>query len=139
MDRADLVLAGLATDNCAPLTPVQAQKLFFLLDQCASNLDGPHWNFAPYDYGPFDAGVYREMESLAREGLVSIRLGGVRCFLATDEGARRGKAALASLPADTRSYVEQLGHWVRSLTFPQLVSAIYQAFPDMRANSKFVG
>jgi len=58
MDRGDLVLAALAAGGVgASYSPVQVQKLLFLIDREAANLvDGPHFSFRPYDYGPFEAG-----------------------------------------------------------------------------------
>ena len=35
------------------------QKLLFLLDREAAEIvGGPHFRFVPYNYGPFDKGVY---------------------------------------------------------------------------------
>jgi uncharacterized protein len=140
MDRKELVLAALSTSNGLPWSPVQVQKLFFILDQrAAANLGGPHWDFKPYDYGPFDASVYSELEILSYGGLASIAKpsSGPKEFRLQPEGQRRGEALLASLPEGVVAYVRDLAKWVRSLTFQQLVSAVYREFPEMKANSVF--
>ena len=69
-ERVDrYVLAVLSTAGGAEWTPVQLQKIFFLLDQTIGPaLGGPKFNFEPYDYGPFDAEVYRRVEALQATG-----------------------------------------------------------------------
>ena len=71
MDRATFVLAGMAPAGNAPFSPVQVQKLFFLLDRNIANYTaGPHFGFEPYDYGPFDKQVYCDLEAMAADGLI---------------------------------------------------------------------
>jgi hypothetical protein len=36
-----------------------------------------------------------------------------------------------------RDYIDRESIFVRSLSFPELVAAIYKAYPEMRANSVF--
>ena len=56
-NEENLVLAALAAGGeNATFSPVQVQKLLFVLDREASpHIDGPHFNFIPYDYGPLIA------------------------------------------------------------------------------------
>ena len=140
MNRQDYVLAVLsAGGEPAQFSPVQIQKLFFLLDREVSGLvAGPHFNFRPYDYGPFDQAVYQVLGVLAPEGLVDqIGQGTYRKYLLTPEGFLRGQAALAKLSPDVQRYIADLSKWTRSLSFSQLVSEIYRRYPEMRANSVF--
>ncbi len=69
MQRRNLILAALAAGGeNASFTPAQAQKLFFLIDRKAASLvDGPHFDFQPYDYGPFDKAVYDELARLIHD------------------------------------------------------------------------
>lgn len=67
MDREDLVLACLAPAKGALHSPVQVQKMFFLIDRNISeDIEGPLFDFHPYDYGPFDKAVYETLEKLAQ-------------------------------------------------------------------------
>ena len=69
----DIILAAMATEPDISFAPVQVQKLFFLIDQdVAGPVGGPFFNFEPYDYGPYDKDVYRQLEMLEVEGLVYI-------------------------------------------------------------------
>jgi uncharacterized protein len=141
MQKQELVLAALAASNGAAHTPVQVQKLFFLLDRKIPSLvGGPHFNFNPDDYGPFDSDVYSVLESLERVGDVEIeRVADLRkkMYRATPIGQEKGEALLSRLAPDVRDYIEKLSGWVRKLSFAQLVTAIYAEYPDMKANSIF--
>ncbi len=142
MSRSDSVLAVLSTSGGSEWTPVQVQKMFFLLDKkVPSALGGPHWDFKPYDYGPFDSDVYSTIEQLSRDGFTHVDRapGEMRTFRLTPEGQRRGQAALAQVQPNIADYVARLSNWLRALSFQQLVSEVYREFPDMRANSVFRG
>ena len=143
MDKNELVLAALATGEGAAFSPVQVQKLMFVLDrEISQHTGGPHFAFEPYDYGPFDAAVYSTLEGLQAAGDVEISYGqGTRrrSYRLTVAGQTKGRELLASTPPEVREYMRQLSGWVRSLSFTDLVSAIYAAYPEMRANSVFRG
>lgn len=142
--RQELVLAALAAgQSTSELSPVQAQKLFFLLDKnVAGALGGEQYSFKPYDYGPFDSAVYSDLDwlSLPQEACVEVvRNGNYRTYRLTDQGRARGLERLNGLDAETRDYFGRAKDWVKSLSFQALVRAIYQAYPEMRANSIFRG
>jgi hypothetical protein len=116
--------------------------MFFLIDEnVAEELGGRLFAFSPYDYGPFDSDVYHELTALQRLGLVTIEAAGPsagrRRYAVTAEGERVGTSQLAELPAGASDYIRRVSQWVRSLSFAQLVGAIYKAYPAMRANSVF--
>ena len=142
MDRKDILLIGLAAGGQnSTFTPVQLQKLFFLLDKEASHLiDGPHFNFAPYDYGPFDRVVYDTIDSLAAEGMARVEsTGRYRMYSLSTDGYKLGEGKLSELPGSARDYIEKISRWVRQLSFEQLVAAIYNRYPEMKENSVFRG
>ena len=107
----------------------------------APSFGGPKFNFEPYHYGPFDRAVYLTLEDLAQKGMVEITQnpGNWRDFRLTPEGQARAVQVLAGLDDRTRSYIERLSAFVRSLSFTELVSAIYKAYPEMRERSVFQG
>jgi hypothetical protein len=141
MTKDDFVLAVLAAADGANHTPVQVQKLFFLLDKkIPYHIGGTHFNFHPDDYGPFDSGVYRALEALSARGLVEVnKVADLRrkTYRTTSDGQRRGEAVLSGLSTGVADYIRQLSAWVRNLSFAELVSAIYAEFPDMKVNSVF--
>ena len=138
MTRQDVVLTAMAPSEGNPYSPVQIQKLLFLIDREAG-LDGsPHFNFEPYSYGPFDKGVYSVIENLSDSGLVSVSHNGWnRTFALTPKGQDRGQKILDNLSLETSGYVHAVSQFVRQLGFAELVSAIYKAYPEMKVNSVF--
>ena len=142
MERCKLILAAMSPAANGPFSPVQVQKLFFLLDMnIAKQTEGPHFNFEPYDYGPFDKQVYETLESLDGNGLVEIfeaNQYGSKTYRLTNEGHRIGNEALCQLPEAVQPYIREVVKFIRSLSFAELVSAIYQAYPEMGVNSVFV-
>jgi uncharacterized protein len=139
--RSDIVLAALSPAGGVPHTPVQVQKLLFLVDRnLPSLIGGPKFKFEPYHYGPFDLEVYSTLGDLARQGLVEITQsssGNWREYRLTPDGQACGQAVQDRLDQRARNYLETASKFVRSLSFTDLVSAIYKAYPEMRARSVF--
>ena len=138
--RPEMVLAALAAGGeGATYSPVQVQKLFFLIDRRAPHLvNGPHFAFRPYDYGPFDSAVYDTLDFLGYRGSVQIQgAGKYRLYSLTAGGFAAGQGTLSNLPVPTAEFLRALARWVLSLDFKTLVAAIYEAYPDMKANSIF--
>lgn len=139
MDQEKIVLAGLAPAKGDFHTPVQVQKLFFLIDKNIPEwVDGPHFDFVPYNYGPFDSSIYRVLEKLEVEGLVEIVSDGrLNQYKLTPEGQKSGDKYLSGIGSKAKDYIKRTSKFVRTLSFTQLVSAIYRAYPEMRENSVF--
>ncbi|MBU1999320.1 MAG: hypothetical protein KKE64_07500 [Candidatus Omnitrophica bacterium] len=141
MDRKEIVLAALAASNGAEHTPVQVQKLFFVVDREISQLvGGPFFNFVAYDYGPFDSDVYNVLRQLGEDGnaeTLYYRPSGFRRYKLTAQGQEKGTSILQGLDKKASEYIVALSGWIRKLSFAELVSAIYKAYPEMKANSVF--
>ena len=139
--RQKIVLAALASQPGAEFAPVQIQKFFFLLDtNIAADLGGQLFAFKPYDYVPFDAAVYSELENLRSRGYVvidDVPTAGRRSYSLTTAGQEMGSRFLAELPVRASGYMAAVSDWVRKLSFGALVGSIYKQYPAMRANSVF--
>ena len=142
MDRDQFMLAAMSPAGTGFFTPVQVQKMFFLLDRNISEeKGGEHFDFVAYDYGPFDKAVYINLEELEDEGLVEIQdlyptLSPKRYRL-TDVGLHEGERILRVFSPYVQKYIQDVVEFVRSSSFADLVAAIYQAYPDMAVNSTF--
>ncbi len=142
MSRAEYVLIGLAPARGAPHTPVQVQKLFFLIQtdaQESCSLGQTHFDFKPHHFGPFDKEVYAELENLQRQGWVEISFdgSGLRNYRLTVEGQARADALLKGIDARSRNFVEALSQWIRTQSFFALVNTIYELYPETAVNSVF--
>lgn len=139
MNKEALVLATLSAGKGATHTPVQIQKLLFLIDRNISiKLGGPIFYFQPYNYGPFDKTVYDVLEILWSKDLVEIVSGyNWKEYKLTPQGQFEGERVFRSLKDEIQKYIFDVSLFVRSLSFTQLVSAIYKAYPDMKVNSVF--
>jgi hypothetical protein len=139
MDRPELILTAMVPGGAHRYTPVQIQKLLFLIDrQIPQHVGGPHFHFEAYHYGPFDRTIYWELERLAAQGFVSIdQACAPRTFTLTPEGLSRGTILLNGLQEPIKDFIIRTCAFVVSQSFSSLVSAIYKAFPEMRENSVF--
>ncbi len=141
MDHRDWNLLVLAAASGEPLSPVQFQKALFLLSRGLPPevLGGSLYNFEPYNYGPFDAAVYRDAALLAEESLATVNPArqGWTEYSATPEGIERARAIARQLDPRVSRYIKEVVDWTRSQSFSSLVRSIYDKFPDMKANSVF--
>lgn len=141
--RQRIVLAALASRQGCKFAPVQVQKLFFLLDEnIADEIGGKQFNFEPYDYGPFDKEVYRELDQLKELGLVEIlnpHHRALRRYVVAPEGQKVGEDVAGGLSDRAVGYFGRVSDWVRSLSFAELVGSIYKEYPAMKEKSIFRG
>lgn len=120
-------------------TPVQIQKAMFLADDFVKDAFDYRYDFQPYDYGPFDPAVYRDVELLEGNDLAQISTTprGLKVYFATPRGAEFGRELLGQLTHDQQETLAKISRFVRRLSFSALVSSIYKAYPHMRERSVF--
>lgn len=140
--RDEIALVVLALAKGKPFTPVQIQKSLFLASDKVKDAfrHDSRYDFQPYDYGPFDWQVYSDVEGLERQGLAEInQQSGTRwrTYAATDRGLTEGRRLAEKLTEEQRKVLGRIVDLVRSLSFNDLVSAIYRAYPKMRERSVF--
>ena len=137
--REHWVLLAITAAGGRPLSPVQLQKSLFVLgrEMCEAVGDG-FYNFRPYNYGPFDSDVYADAEMLASRGLVNIsQPWRWKEYAATPAGMREAEQVKGEAPPAATAYLAKIVAWARSLSFQDLVRAIYARYPDTRAKSIF--
>lgn len=140
MDTERMILAAMSPAGGGQYSPVQIQKLLFLIDRELSDLvGGQHFAFQPYHYGPYDKRVYLMLEELAAQGHVTIgvHLVGCRSYALTPEGLESGRDTLENLESRAQNFIKRASNFARENTFSDLVSAIYKAYPEMQENSVF--
>ncbi len=141
MNRREVILASLAPAEGGLHSPAQVQKLLFLIDrQIPLLVGGPHFNFEPYDYGPFDKTIYDDLAELSSTGLLEMVQDRTwRSCRLTVTGQREGERLLSSIPGNGVEFIKKVSSFVRQVSFAELVTAIYKAYPEMKKNSVFQG
>ncbi len=137
LDKDDVVL--LALQDGRAYSPVQVQKLLFLIEKKAFSAKKSLFNFTPYHYGPFDKEIYSVLDELKEKGLVDVHCNidqKHRRYCLTDLGIKKAEKIVTSVK-DTNDYIKKLADYVYTQSFTELVSAIYQEYPDMKENSIF--
>jgi uncharacterized protein len=141
MTKFELLLVALASGGKHEHTPVQVQKLMFLIEKNVGKQigGGSHFEFTPYDYGPFDPSIYELLRQMEAEQLAvsSMTNRGWKKYSLTDAGLERAASSSSQLNLTVSSYINKVSEFVRTLSFSDLVSAVYKAYPEMRVNSVF--
>ena len=142
LTKKDWTLITLALADGRALTPVQLQKAVFLLWKKLppSIIPEDFYNFVPYNYGPFDPKIYTDARAHAHSGLVNIEQDptyGYALYSASTIGMRQGEEMAQDIPPLQRAYIKTILDFVTRLSFGQLVSAIYNAYPEYQVNSIF--
>ena len=144
LKRIDWPLLALSFSPDAALSPVQIQKVLFLVEQNLrpSRGDGDeYYTFKPYNYGPFDVRVYEDLAGLRWKGLVEEfqAPGSPRNYRLTSRGKEAAVEARDRASSGAVAYLSKLSPWARSLSFAQLVRKIYELYPDYKVASVFTG
>ncbi|HTS88698.1 MAG TPA: hypothetical protein VMG41_09420 [Gemmatimonadales bacterium] len=123
------------------LTPVQLQKVLFLLGERKKATVHPgFYRFEPYNYGPFCRQIYNDADLFALTDFISVdysRGNSLRRYQLTPEGQQAAQHIATRAPQDGLAYLNDVVRWAQSLPFNDLVRAIYEAYPAMRAKSVF--
>jgi len=141
MDKKDLLLMAVSAGQETGLTPVQLQKALFLIGE--SKLPGlapGYYEFEPYNYGPFQAGIYLDADELALEGHIAERPVAGRSwsvYYITPTGQQRAQQLESVCEPELAGYIKAVVEWVKSLSFVELLRAIYAQYPHFQKNSVF--
>lgn len=141
LKNREIMLLVIAAAGDTGLTPVQLMKSVFIIGQSRlSDLPSNFYPFFAYNYGPFNPDVYRDVEALVSEGLVLEIRDASRSwpkYAITPAGLRYAENLKRQVASEFSDYIEAVVNWVKSLTFIQLLRAIYAKYPEMRENSVF--
>ena len=121
-----------------PVDQIRIMKGMFLLSQ-----EGPRevrglYRFLPYHYGPFDTGVYTDLDALESRGLIrsDIASGSNRRIYGMTERGRVMSAALEKqVSATALESVRAIKRHVMSLSFLALLQDVYERYPAYAVRS----
>ena len=139
--NSDVTLLVIAAAGDTGLTPIQIMKSVFIVGKCGlSDLPSNFYRFFAYNYGPFHPDVYRDVEMLLNLGLVlEIREAGRNWskYMIAPSGVQYAEELKRQAAREFSDYIDEVVSWAKSLTFNQLLQAIYAKYPEMRENSVF--
>lgn len=141
MKREEWILLAADCAENGSLSPIQLQKSLFLLSQKYPNEVGEgFYEFKPYNYGPFDKEIYSDCIVLAQQGFLIVQqpIGqSWTGYSVTRTGIEYAKRLEKKAFKDGREYLCQIVKWIQGLTFSELLTAIYNAFPEFKKDSVF--
>src|SRR5690242_17212272 len=121
------------------LSPVQLQKCLFVLGkELPAEVGDDFYDFIPYNYGPFDRLIYRDATALSLQGLLAVSaVPGQRYneYSLTPSGITTFESIKKFAPSKAVQFLESVVHWAQGLSFSDLVRAIYEKYPEYKANS----
>ncbi len=135
---AEDVVVAIADGADGPyhLDPIRLMKGCFLVAQRGREEWKRLFDFRPYDYGPFDQGVYRARDALVSRGLLSVTQGTrYPTYSLTEQGRARAREVARQLGQPDARWLARVGRYVSSKSFGRLLEEIYAAFPEYATRS----
>lgn len=122
------------------LLPIQLQKSLHLLGQRSPELTRTgFYEFQPVGSGEFSEQVYADVDSLSKNGLVSIRFSerdGSRIYRLTPAGAERAKKLEKHVRPDLIQFLRKTVSWVSTRSVDQLLRGSVEKIGAREAVSK---
>lgn len=127
--EGDLIINVLSLVPEESFSPVQMQKLFFLLEK---RLGIGNFDFKAHHYGPYSRYLSAVLDF--HDKLEVININGITHYKIKESEIISDSNFLDE---NKRKFVVEMVKFVKSLSFKQLCMAIYKEFPDMAVNSIF--
>lgn len=121
-----------------PTDQIRVMKGLFLFSQEGPAEAHDLYEFVPYDFGPFDTGVYRDLDEIRDQGLLTIveSSSTSQCIYGLTPA---GRTRYADLEERTSLHItDQLGEiktLVTSLSFTNLLRHVYAKYPESAKNT----
>jgi uncharacterized protein YwgA len=134
MNKEDFILKILSLTPDVSFSPIQIQKLFFLLEKRIGN-DAKYFKFIPYHYGPYDEDLSSLIHDLEkREQITSSTIDGIKHY-----GINNPVDIKNFLDDRKKTFISQeLIPFIKSKKILDLCYSIYKEFPDMAKRSVLI-
>jgi DNA-binding PadR family transcriptional regulator len=126
-----------AEPNTSPLDQVRVMKGLFLLSRTEGHPTQALYRFQPWDSGPVDAGVHRDLDALQLAGLLRVtRFPGLvrRLYELTDAGRSRFAALAAATPDAELAAVLAAKRRVSSGGLREMLAQLAAEYPEYAEN-----
>ncbi len=133
MEKKDFVLKVLSIIDM-PLTPIQIQKMFFLLEKRLGK-EAAFFNFEPYMYGPYDRNLNDIVNEMVKNNEIDVsNINGVNNYQVNKNLNHFNNNFFDEKKAQ---FIQNLASFIKQKTFKELCFSIYEEFPEMKVNSVF--
>jgi hypothetical protein len=116
------------------ISPLELQKGLFLLRQVAELSGDEVYDFEPYDYGPVSPEIYSDTRQVMAARLLHRSAAGPSCRFSYYRATHAGREVASELAREVNPqdllYLEVIRSLLKELSFSEVVSAIYAAYPD---------
>ena len=120
--------------------PIRIQKTLFKLAREAGLPPGEQYQFRPYNWGPFSATIYQDIDDLVGSGLVErVPQPGISwaIYKLTNKGKKRAERIRTKANVQSVRSLDGISRWVAERPFSKLLQDVYEKYPDMAKNSLF--
>lgn len=129
-----LLVAEGGGDGLYRFDAIRAMKGCFLVSQRGRSSWRDLFAFSPYDYGPFDSGVYAARDQLISQGLIITTPGQYPGYAVTEAGQARCRE-LETADPEAATWLRKIGRWTTSRSFGELLREVYSEFPEYATRS----
>jgi len=137
------MLLAISSSVNGTLSPVQLQKSLFIFGQeKKKEVGSSFYKFDPYHYGPFSQAIYTDAAALDVDGYIQIVQIPSRSwpeYTITKAGLDKASELREVVPKKDYKYLSEVVNWAKSLSFADLLRAIYEQYPAFKKNSVFQG
>ena len=139
VSKKDWMLLAIDSSNDGTLSPVQLQKSLFIFGQVKKKAVGRYfYKFEPYHYGPFSQVIYSDAAALEADGHIQVSRTPSRTwpeYTITKAGLERAEGIQKAVLKEDYRYLFNVVNWAKSLSFAELLRAIYEKYPAYKKNS----
>jgi DNA-binding PadR family transcriptional regulator len=117
---------------------IRVMKGMFLFSKEGPGVVRDLYSFTPYDYGPFDTQVYRDLDTLEVQGFVRVEpIQGTsrHVFRLTAKGEQRMVQLLGEAPGAAVDVLGDIKKLVTSRSFLDLLRYVYEKYPAYASQS----
>jgi DNA-binding PadR family transcriptional regulator len=133
-----LLLAKGANAEHEPLDRIRAMKSLFLLSQEEKSLS-QKFRFEPYLYGAVSFDVYRELDALQFDGLVTTTKEFTNenwnRYCLTSKGIAEAKKSIRRVPRTILNRIERVKKYTTSKQMYELLKEVYAKYPSFATKS----
>ena len=117
---------------------IRIQKAMFLFAQRSKAADYEKYSFEPYDYGPFSAAIYTDLDRFEASDLVRRSSGvGSPAYSLTALGRAASERLKERALPERVAILHRIREWVLERNFNKLLTDVYEMYPEYATRSVF--